>query len=60
MALNMMPIGKGRGSDGDGGDAMTSGGCGPIRCQSCGKLVCEADGMVVFRWPEAHAAECLV
>ncbi len=23
----------------------------PIRCQSCGKLVCEADGTVVFRCP---------
>jgi phage FluMu protein Com len=21
----------------------------PIRCQSCGKLICEADGTVVFR-----------
>lgn len=23
----------------------------PIRCQSCGKLICEADGTVVFRCP---------
>ena len=23
----------------------------PIRCQSCGKLVCEAQGAVVFRCP---------
>ena len=23
----------------------------PIRCQSCAKLICEADGTVVFRCP---------
>jgi len=23
----------------------------PIRCQSCGKLICEADGTVAFRCP---------
>ncbi len=23
----------------------------PIRCQSCGRLICEADGTVVFRCP---------
>ena len=23
----------------------------PIRCQSCGKLICEADGTVIFRCP---------
>lgn len=23
----------------------------PIRCQPCGKLICEADGTVVFRCP---------
>ena len=30
---------------------MTLQGLRPIRCQSCGKLVCEADGTVVFRCP---------
>jgi phage FluMu protein Com len=31
---------------------MTTGdGLRPIRCQSCGKLICEADGTVVFRCP---------
>lgn len=30
---------------------MTPEGLRPIRCSSCGKLVCEADGVVVFRCP---------
>ena len=30
---------------------MTTEGLRPIRCQSCGKLICEADGTVVFRCP---------
>ena len=30
---------------------MKPDGLRPIRCQSCGKLVCEADGTVVFRCP---------
>ena len=30
---------------------MTSVGLRPIRCHSCGKLICEADGTVVFRCP---------
>lgn len=30
---------------------MTPEGLRPIRCQSCGKLICEADGTVVFRCP---------
>lgn len=30
---------------------MTPEGLRPIRCQSCGKLICEADGIVVFRCP---------
>lgn len=28
---------------------MTPEGLRPIRCQSCAKLICEADGTVVFR-----------
>jgi phage FluMu protein Com len=30
---------------------MTPEGLRPIRCQACGKLICEADGTVVFRCP---------
>jgi phage FluMu protein Com len=30
---------------------MTTEGPRPIRCQSCGKLICEADGTVLFRSP---------
>jgi len=30
---------------------MTPEGLRPIRCESCGKLICEADGTVVFRCP---------
>lgn len=30
---------------------MTPEGLRPIRCQSCGKPICEANGMVVFRCP---------
>lgn len=30
---------------------MTTEGLRPIRCHSCGKLICEADGTVVFRCP---------
>jgi phage FluMu protein Com len=30
---------------------MTPEGLRPIRCASCGKLICEADGTVVFRCP---------
>lgn len=30
---------------------MSMEGLRPIRCQSCGKLICEADGNVVFRCP---------
>lgn len=30
---------------------MTTEGLRPIRCRSCGKLICEADGTVVFRCP---------
>lgn len=30
---------------------MTPEGLRPIRCKSCGKLICEADGTVVFRCP---------
>ena len=30
---------------------MTPDGLRPIRCQACGKLICEADGTVLFRCP---------
>lgn len=30
---------------------MTPDGLRPIRCQSCRKFICEADGTVVFRCP---------
>lgn len=30
---------------------MTPGALRLIRCASCGKLICEADGTVVFRCP---------
>jgi predicted RNA-binding Zn-ribbon protein involved in translation (DUF1610 family) len=30
---------------------MTPDGLRPIRCASCDKLICEADGTVVFRCP---------
>lgn len=30
---------------------MTTEGLRPIRCESCGKLICEADGTVAYRCP---------
>jgi hypothetical protein len=43
--------GTSSGGEGRGGRPMTPEGLRPIRCQSCGKLICEADGTVVFRGP---------
>lgn len=31
----------------------------PIRCASCGKLICEADGTVVFRCPRCKRRQRL-
>lgn len=38
---------------------MTSEGLHPIRCQSCGKLICEADGRVVFRCPRCKRSNAV-
>lgn len=60
MPLNMMPVGEGgaagaaEGDEGKGGSAIKPEGLRPIRCQSCGKLICEADGTLLFRCTRCH------